>query len=338
MEISSLIKKYTDQVLNCQEKGKFEPSVFSSAIYFVINLIEEVQNSEYSSNIHLSPIFEHFFSNKDILFLYNEVNPEDRKAKSYEDIDFTCKCFIDIFFVVFTKVLLGIPNNIQLNLTEKVYLFKGMAKHNHFGFSRYGYSVGKKSNRICRITCGLIFYESERICEFLVDKGLLLNNPTFDFNPKSDKEFKVFCSTGKLHPLCDYDNKTYYYVYPPEPEPETEQEEEQKASVVNPNRNNGFSLEGLNTSEDLKMIVNAVKKFKEAKDKDPDAPRMNILLTGNPGTGKTEFVKYVGRETGKEVDVIMGSDVLGKYVGETEASIKGAFDKAKKEDHIIFLD
>ena len=103
-----------------------------------------------------------------------------------------------------------------------------------------------------------------------------------------------------------------------------------------------YSLEGLNIlgDMDLKNIVEAVKKFREEMDTDidPDRPRMNLLLWGAPGTGKTEFVKYLGQETGAQVIVKMGSDLLSMYVGGTEANIKQAFAQAEAEEAILFLD
>ena len=56
---------------------------------------------------------------------------------------------------------------------------------------------------------------------------------------------------------------------------------------------------------------------------------MNLLLSGPPGTGKTEFVKYLGGVLNCKVNVRMGSDLLSKWVGETEQNIKQAFAEAE---------
>ena len=70
----------------------------------------------------------------------------------------------------------------------------------------------------------------------------------------------------------------------------------------------------------------------------PDRPRMNLLLWGPPGTGKTEFVKYLGAALKTKVVVKMGSDLLDMYVGGTEARIRDAFQEAAAEKAILFLD
>lgn len=102
-----------------------------------------------------------------------------------------------------------------------------------------------------------------------------------------------------------------------------------------------YSLDGLNIKGDvpLEMIVGAVRKFQQTDgEDDPDRPRMNLLLSGPPGTGKTEFVKYLGAQLDTKVVVLMGSDLLDKYVGETEKKIKAAFACAEAEKAILFLD
>ena len=65
---------------------------------------------------------------------------------------------------------------------------------------------------------------------------------------------------------------------------------------------------------------------------------MNILLFGPPGTGKTEFVKYLGRELDRKVMVVKGSDLLSKWVGESEQNIAAAFRRAEAEHAILFFD
>jgi SpoVK/Ycf46/Vps4 family AAA+-type ATPase len=102
-----------------------------------------------------------------------------------------------------------------------------------------------------------------------------------------------------------------------------------------------YSLEGLNINGDFKLerIVEAVRTFQQQKaTNDPDRPRMNLLLTGAPGTGKTEFVKYLGDVLNTKITVRMGSDLLGQYVGVTEKNIAAAFREAEAEHAILFLD
>ena len=104
-----------------------------------------------------------------------------------------------------------------------------------------------------------------------------------------------------------------------------------------------YSLDGLNMTGEvpLERIGGAVRNFRDEADtvcKDPDRPRMNMLLWGPPGTGKTEFVKYLGKALNMKVLCKMGSDLLSMWVGETEQNIKRAFREAEEEGAILFLD
>ena len=104
----------------------------------------------------------------------------------------------------------------------------------------------------------------------------------------------------------------------------------------------GYSLEGLNIRSKVKLekIVRAVRNYMDASfnAKSDDRPRMNLLMFGPPGTGKTEFVKYLGRELDRKVLVMKGSDILSKYVGESEQNIAAAFRRAETEHAILFFD
>ena len=65
---------------------------------------------------------------------------------------------------------------------------------------------------------------------------------------------------------------------------------------------------------------------------------MNLLMFGPPGTGKTEFVKHLGKELDRKVLVMKGSDLISKYVGESEQNIAKAFQRAETEHVILFFD
>ena len=106
-----------------------------------------------------------------------------------------------------------------------------------------------------------------------------------------------------------------------------------------------YSLDGLalSSSVPLPRIVDAARAFREelaapASARGVDRPRLNLLLSGPPGTGKTEFVKYLGARLDAKIVVKMGSDLLDKYVGGTEENIARSFREAEAEDAILFLD
>ena len=63
-----------------------------------------------------------------------------------------------------------------------------------------------------------------------------------------------------------------------------------------------------------------------------------IMLHGMPGTGKTALVHYLGQQLGCEVLQKRGSDLLQKYVGESEQQIAAAFAEARSRKAILFLD
>ena len=116
--------------------------------------------------------------------------------------------------------------------------------------------------------------------------------------------------------------------------------EVQEASRFLPSK--GYSLEGLNIKGDVRLekIVKAVRNYMDASfaAKGDDRPRMNLLMFGPPGTGKTEFVKYLGKELDRKVLALKGSDILGMYVGESEQNIAKAFRRAEAERAILFFD
>lgn len=69
-----------------------------------------------------------------------------------------------------------------------------------------------------------------------------------------------------------------------------------------------------------------------------DPPRLNVLLSGPPGCGKTEFVKWLGEQLGRKVVTLGASDLKDKFVGETEKRIAAAFRDAERDGSVLFFD
>ena len=65
---------------------------------------------------------------------------------------------------------------------------------------------------------------------------------------------------------------------------------------------------------------------------------ITLCLHGPPGTGKTEFVKYLAHRMGRRVIHRRVSDLQSKWVGETEKAIAAAFREAEEEGAVLLFD
>lgn len=63
-----------------------------------------------------------------------------------------------------------------------------------------------------------------------------------------------------------------------------------------------------------------------------------VLFYGPPGTGKTLTATLVGKRVGMDVYRVDLSQVVSKYIGETEKNLSNVFDQAESHNWILFFD
>jgi SpoVK/Ycf46/Vps4 family AAA+-type ATPase len=105
---------------------------------------------------------------------------------------------------------------------------------------------------------------------------------------------------------------------------------EKKLNGINEN----YDPDALNTDTDIPRLLQGLSTFQASE----NGYGLNLLFWGWPGTGKTEFGKYVAERLGKELLVKRMSDLQSKFVGETERQIAAAFREAEENDAVLFLD
>lgn len=72
--------------------------------------------------------------------------------------------------------------------------------------------------------------------------------------------------------------------------------------------------------------------------RDSDTTDVSLLLTGPPGTGKTALAHHLARALDRPLLIKRASDLLSKWVGETEAQIARAFGEARRLEGVLLFD
>lgn len=65
---------------------------------------------------------------------------------------------------------------------------------------------------------------------------------------------------------------------------------------------------------------------------------LSILFAGAPGTGKTMCAQVIANELNMELYKINISQIVSKYIGETEKNLQAVFNEAKRSNCILFFD
>ncbi|XP_051155362.1 peroxisome biogenesis factor 1 [Leptopilina boulardi] len=80
-------------------------------------------------------------------------------------------------------------------------------------------------------------------------------------------------------------------------------------------------------------------KYPQIFKKAPIKLQSGVLLYGMPGTGKTLLASAIAKECGLNVISVKGPELLSKYIGASEESVRHVFEKAQKaKPCIIFFD
>ena len=89
-----------------------------------------------------------------------------------------------------------------------------------------------------------------------------------------------------------------------------------------------YRLEMVNADEDLEALVAALRRD----------PRARLCLHGPPGTGKTRFARYLADSCGLKLVEYRASDLLDKFLGESEQNIRRMFDDCDRPGCMLLLD
>ncbi len=98
-----------------------------------------------------------------------------------------------------------------------------------------------------------------------------------------------------------------------------------------PSRNivrTGYRLDYLNTDSDMPGILTGLKR----------RPYGTFCFYGAAGTGKSELARYLADEIGMPFMLRRASDIMSKWVGESEQNIAAMFSEARQQKAVLVLD
>lgn len=84
----------------------------------------------------------------------------------------------------------------------------------------------------------------------------------------------------------------------------------------------------INADYDVPQLIGGLSHIKSG----------SICFYGPPGTGKSELARHIADTLGKPLLLKRASDLISKWVGETEQNFAGMFDEAQTQDAVLLLD
>lgn len=109
----------------------------------------------------------------------------------------------------------------------------------------------------------------------------------------------------------------------------SEVKQEEKKPEVKPKKIK-FDYKMVNCNQDLKELTD---KLKEA-----DTKQYGILLYGVSGSGKSHYAQWLAQELKMPFIKKRCSDLIDKFVGESEKRIRAAFEEAKEKKAVLLFD
>ena len=91
-----------------------------------------------------------------------------------------------------------------------------------------------------------------------------------------------------------------------------------------------FDLGMMNADADLAALADRLVASGER--------RFSLCLQGPPGSGKSAFARHLGERLGLEVVLKRASDLISKWVGDTEKLIRAAFQEARDAQAFLVFD
>ena len=101
-----------------------------------------------------------------------------------------------------------------------------------------------------------------------------------------------------------------------------------------------YSIDGLHIDGNLPAIMEQTEVFDRClrQPNNHTARNLNLLFYGPPGAGKSELARYIANHLDRELMVRRASDMVSKYVGETEQNINQVFSEAEAMEAVLVID
>jgi SpoVK/Ycf46/Vps4 family AAA+-type ATPase len=101
-----------------------------------------------------------------------------------------------------------------------------------------------------------------------------------------------------------------------------------KAPKITTDKEDVYSLEYLNTDIDWSAQLPKINPLVQG----------SFCFYGQPGTGKSKLALKIAEQLNREVMLYRGSDLLTKWVGDTEAKIANMFKVAEQKNAVLIID